>query len=335
MSFCDGFDCHNNIAGKWGSATGGFGTISVTLTAGRDGRGAAVANKAWAVWTAPSAIARRTIGFALKGSSPTGAYVVQLVKGANFVGALAWNSDHTFSIIRGSDSSVLGTSTATLADNTWGYLEFQFKASTSISSGDVVVRLNRAAIITLSGGTQTGSSPNLSIDGVFVGSISGALNSFACTLDDVVILDDSESFWGDVTVEGRVPDAAGNYSEFSATGASPNYACVNEIPEDGDTTYVSSSSLYSRDSYVFPGPLQTPSAVKAVQIVVTAKKVGSDALKLTPSFREGGTDYDQTAVSLTTSYATYVEQFETDPATGSAWTISATAALEAGMRMTI
>jgi hypothetical protein len=221
-----------------------------------------------------------------------------------------------------------------VSDGTWVYIEFQYKASTSISSGDVVVRVNRAAIITLSAGTQTASSPNLSIDQVHVGSISGALNAFDATIDDVVILDDTESFWGDVTVEGRVPDAAGNYSNFATNGASPNYACVNEVPEDGDTTYVSSGTLYLRDSYVFPAPLQDVLAVKAVQTVITAKKVGSDAVKLAPSFREGGTDYDQTATSLTTSYVVYTEQFTTNPATGSAWTATATAALEAGMRMT-
>ena len=333
MEFCDGFEYYNSVPEKWGSATGGFGSIAINSTAGRDGRGAAVCNKAYAIWTGP-AVAGRSVGFALTGSGGNNAPVAMLMKGNNAVGILQWNSGGTFSIIRGSDSTVLGTSTATLAASTWGYLEFKYTACSSITSGDVVACLNGVTIITVAGGTLTASSPNLTIDTVAVGSISGALDSFDATIDDVVILDSSETLWGDVTVEGRVPDGAGYYSQFATTGATPNYACVDDAVPDGDTTYVESSNLYNRDTYVFPDALQAVQVVKAVQLVITSKRVGADLITLTPSFRISSTDYDQTPVDLTTSYVTYLEQFETNPATGVAWTESDTAALEAGMEMT-
>jgi hypothetical protein len=333
MEFCDGFDNHNPVPGKWGSATGGFGSIAVNATAGRDGRGAAVTNKAYAIWTGP-AVAGRSVGFALTGSGGNNANVAQLMKSNNVVGALQWNSGGTFSIVRGSDNTVLGSSTAALPANTWGYLEFKYKASASITSGDVVACLNGVTIITIAGGTRTASSPNLTIDTVAVGSISGALNAFDATIDDVVILDLSETLWGDVIVEGRMSDGDGFYSQFTPIGATPNYACVDEVAIDGDTTYVDASNLHNRDTYVFPDALQAVQLVKAVQIGITAKRVGADLITLTPSIRISSTDYDQTPIDLTTSYVTYLEQFTTNPATSVAWTESDTAALEAGMQMT-
>ena len=129
-------------------------------------------------------------------------------------------------------------------------------------------------------------------------------------------------------------DGDGFYSQFTPIGATPNYACVDEVAIDGDTTYVDASNLHNRDTYVFPDALQAVQLVKAVQIGITAKRVGADLITLTPSIRISSTDYDQTPIDLTTSYVTYLEQFTTNPATSVAWTESDTAALEAGMQMT-
>jgi len=172
----------------------------------------------------------------------------------------------------------------------------------------------------------------VSFNQVSLGSISGALNSFDAYLDDVVILDSSESYFGDVVVEARLPNAAGHYSQFTPVGDSPNWKCVTTV--DGDTSYVQSSDLNARDSYQFPPLRQAAAEIKAVQHCLTAKKTNSGSIGLMPFIRQDGVDYDGSRLAPTTSYTVLLEQHTVNPATGLPFTTSEVTGLEAGFKVT-
>lgn len=333
MVFCDGFDCYTAIAQKWTTTQTGVGTIVIDPTAGRDGRGAAHCTRAFLSVPLPDA-SQYTIGFAFKGDGGQNAGIVLFTDAGN--GTLIkvnWNTDGTFSLIRGSDGVTLATSTATLGANVWAYLELKYKASLAISTGDVELRLNGTAIISLAAGTASAGAGHTTIQQCDLGSNSGIFNAFQAWIDDVVVLDSTESFWGDCVVEGHLPNGSGTYSQFSPSGDSPNYKCVDDPAPDGDTTYVASSDINNRDSYVFPGLAQSVQQVRAVQVCITTKKVGSTGIGLTPFFRNSGIDYDQSRQTPTTSYTTLLSQYLVNPATGAAWLASEIAAIEAGMKV--
>lgn len=328
MEFCDGFDRYSDVDTKWSGGHGGTFKPEILSTAGRDGRGACHCQRGYLVWQGAPAT-KRTLGFAFKSPGGTGAAIAVM---GNV--QLTFNSDGTFSLIRTSDGTTLGTSTATLPNNTWGYLEYRYTGSGSLAAGECAVRLNGTTIIAISPGVATGPSGTVSFSQASLGSLSGALNSFDAYLDDVVILDSSESYWGDVVVEGHVPNANGYYSQFTPVGDSPNFACVDDATPDGDTTYVASSDLNTRDSYLFPPLRQAAAEVKAVQHTLTAKKTNGNPIGLVPFFRAAGVDYDGSRLAPTTTYAVLLEQQTVNPATGLPWSVSDIVGLEAGFKVT-
>jgi len=216
----------------------------------------------------------------------------------------------------------------------WAYIELKFKVSTGIASGDVIMRVNNQVGVTVAAGTSTTWASSTTFNTIWLGSISGAINRFDAYIDDVVLLPVSTGFWGDVVVEGRLPSSDGDLSQWHANGDTPNHNCVDDANPDGDTTYVSSDTLNARDSYKF-GPLnQVAAEIKGVQISLMGKKMGAEDLGIVPFTRQGGTNYDQSRIGMTTSYVMSLIPLDTNPATGVAWTPTEIDALEAGQNLT-
>ena len=88
-----------------------------------------------------------------------------------------------------------------------------------------------------------------------------------------------------------------------------------------------------QDRYAYADLAGTPAAIMAVQVATVARKDDAGSRSLRALIRSGATTANGATRVLGTSYALYDDRFETDPATGAAWTKAGVDALEAGVEV--
>lgn len=214
--------------------------------------------------------------------------------------------------ILNSGGSVIATGTTNITTNTWNF--FEVKCFINGASGTVEVHLNGATEIASTVGNFGASN----IDTV------GLIGSGSATFDwdNLWVLETSTSpnnnFLGVTRVETVYPNATGNYSQFTPNGATPNFACVDENPPDGDATYVSSNTPGNLDSYLH-GTIDGASTLYGVQTNHYARKDDANTRQIAPLIRQAGTDYVGTTVSLGATYQFYEQIYNQDP-TNTNWT---------------
>jgi hypothetical protein len=145
--------------------------------------------------------------------------------------------------------------------------------------------------------------------------------------DDVYICDATGSihndFLGDVKIVTLLPNGNGRVNQWTRTGgtSSGNYTAVNEVPPNGDTSYVSSSTAGQIDAYTVSS-LGTVSAVVAAQIVASARKDDAGTRVLALGFGDGTTESYNAGTTLNGSYIMYTQPLDENPLTSSAWATS-------------
>jgi len=194
------------------------------------------------------------------------------------------------------------------------------------SSGVLQVKVNGELVLDYSGDTQ--QSANSTVDTVvWFGSANGQY------FDDIAINDTSgsrnNSWIGRGGVYGLVPNGVGNYSEFTPS-AGNNYECVDEVPPDGDTSYVESDTVGHKDSYALANLSLTSASIAALVWHVWAKQDVSDGRNVARLLRISGTDYQGADKALTTSYQRLMETIESNPHTSADWTLDDINGLELG-----
>lgn len=197
------------------------------------------------------------------------------------------------------------------------------------TGGSFELRVNGLVALAVSGintdPTGTGHANIFSLGG-----LGGGADSYH---DDVYLADD---FLGDIIVVEQTPNADGFYTAWTPLTGVNHFAMVNEIPPDGDTSYVSSQNVGDSDTYLFPLPsFVTPATVVARQTVHYARKDLAGTRIFAPLLRQGGADFvgaDQ-SIGLTT-YTFYKQAFSVNPVTGLPWTVSDLTSCEIGERVT-
>jgi hypothetical protein len=130
------------------------------------------------------------------------------------------------------------------------------------------------------------------------------------------------------------PNGPGNYTEFdNLVGAPTHWEAVDDVTPDDDSTYVDSATFWDRDTYALTDSgIPAGSTINSVTVYVYAKRLSAGLFQgwFFIMIRSGTTnDFSQLKVS-TTNYGLFSHEWTTDPNTGSAWTIAAVDALEAG-----
>jgi hypothetical protein len=243
---------------------------------------------------------------------------------------LLGNADGTLSVRRGG-STVLGTSTATLALNTWYYVEL--KVVGSGTSGAATVRVNGTAVLTLTG-VNTQQTANATANTVRLGqqATSGNLD-----YDDVYVLDGSggvnTDFLGDCRVEQVLPTGAGATTAWTPS-AGANYAAVDDAPPNGDTDYVSSATAGQTDTYACGDlAVATSGTVKAVQATASCRKDDAGSRSVALVTRPGSTDRVGATQSVLDTYSMLPQVWDTNPDTAAAWTVAEVNASQFGERL--
>lgn len=136
-------------------------------------------------------------------------------------------------------------------------------------------------------------------------------------LDDVVIRTAESNFLGVTRVRTLRPSAAGLYSQLTSVPAVTNCKVESDVPDDGDTTYVTGGAG-SKDLYEF-GNLKPLDIPLLAQMVMVGRKDDGAARSIAALIKTGS-EVQGSTQAVAAAYAAYVERYATDPADASAWT---------------
>jgi hypothetical protein len=128
-----------------------------------------------------------------------------------------------------------------------------------------------------------------------------------------------------------VPVADGFYANGTPNGAVQLWQCVDEIPSDGDASYI--NGLTAGQAYtalVSPAPF---GLINYVASFVSWEKDGTNNMLSSVRLRSGSTDSDTTPANAN-NYNVFRKFFETDPATGLAWTQAGVSNAQVGIIQT-
>ena len=207
------------------------------------------------------------------------------------------------------------------------------------TSGHFEVKVNGNSLFSWSGNTDPLTTGNIRY--LCLGKIVATDTNITFYYDDIAVNDTTgtvnNSWCGKGSILLLKPKGVGNYSQFTPS-AGFNWECVDEVPHDGDTTYVESATADHIDTYDMEELIAdlaidpTDLVVKAVQVCLTGRYEGVDA-HLAPMLRSGTTDHEGTQMTMASSYyRLFAEMFSINPFTSAAWTYEEVDALEAGIK---
>lgn len=265
--------------------------------------------------------------------------IAQLLdSGGNQQSSITWDGTSTLLRLRvgatANAGTIIGTSSAGLATDSWHVLEWRWKVITA-TTGNAELWLDGTQVITFSG--DVANSATLNALTLILGVASAQTNAAGAyqAIDDVAVNDISGSFnnarIGDGYVVLLKPTGAGTTTQLTrgGTDTGANYSQVNELPPVM-TQYVLSATVGQRDLYALDDLPAGIASINAVEAVLLAQKSDAGAGSLAPTIKSSSTTTESTAQALGTSAAYIRQVYETDPATSAAWTTSAVNALEAG-----
>jgi len=210
------------------------------------------------------------------------------------------------------------------------------------TAGSFEARVNGAAYLSGSG-LNTSGQGGTTADTVEMGATGDGGSSFGYGFeywyDDLYIADGGGSgvntFVGDCRPYEVLPNANGTFSDWTqtgGTGGSP-YTAVNDSPHNSDTSYLFSGTLNQRTTLNYP---DVPSGtVKGVILAPFIRKDDANTRAVSARVYRGGTESTSAqSVQPGSSYALRQIIMETDPQTGSAWSVSNVNSAEFGLVVT-
>lgn len=267
---------------------------------------------------------------------PNQSPIIDWADGTSVQTQLAVNGVGQVVLYRGvyTSGTVLGTSTVAMGFNTHYYLEWSL--TIHASTGASVVRIDGVPVLSLSTiNTQAVASGVASR--LRVGNLGSIVALGDLDIDDLYVCDQGGSannaFLGDCRVDYLPPDGDGTHRAWTPSAGTDHYALVDDLTPNADTDYLASGTAGQRDTHTFPSLPSMPNpVVKGVQHVASARKDDAGTRQVKSLVVSGGTTQVGAAVhTLALSYVMYTQLYETDPATGAAWTTTAVNGVEAGV----
>lgn len=211
-----------------------------------------------------------------------------------------------------------------MPDNTWVYFECEVVQS---NSGSAKIWLNGKQILNATGDTQG----LLTVNYIFLSLPSGS------RVDDIIHFDNSGSDYtsaqGPQIIETLVPNASGDRTELTPSAGS-NWENVDEIPNDGDTTYNESTAASQGDLYNFTNLTTLTGSISYMATAAYAKETGG-----TPNVgtlvKSGTTDFTTaTPTAVGATYERVSDIFYENQDTTSAFTVTDINAIQVGIEVT-
>jgi hypothetical protein len=260
-------------------------------------------------------------------SSATQIQLLRWSSGATELGRLQQNT--VTKVIEAVVGGVVVASSATaLVDNTLYHVQTHLLIADG-GSGVLQVKLDDTIVVNYAGDTKPGA--DTTIDTLRWHGVNGAARYDTLTVNNVSGAEDN-TWPGIIRIQRMLPAGPGFYVDNWArnTGAS-NWQAVDEVPPDGDTTYIFTTSQNIYESFSMSDQSLANVNYKALITSAVAKK-DSGTVQLAIGIRDdqNSTNYFGANSALGTSYGVVEERRTTDPSTGTTWVsggINATQAL--------
>lgn len=224
------------------------------------------------------------------------------------------------------------TDPAVIVPDVWYYVEL--KAFANTTSGTVELRINGVTEASATN-VNTGAAGTYAI---FRAGIPVGTGYPAQLWMDIYLNDDTGSycndFLGDTHVIEDVPDADGAENDFTPSSGGAAYADVDDIPQDGDTTYIEAANVNDRQTLTFPDLPAEYTQVHAIQLGHVSRKTTAGAGSMDISAISNGTEGGGRSDAISESYAGWTASWETDPDTGLPWAIARANAVTAALERT-
>lgn len=231
---------------------------------------------------------------------------------------------------RGPENAALGWSAPGLfLHNVDHYIEWT--ATINNATGSVEVKLDGEVVLSLSG-IDTQETANAFANQAAINSRSNGDAGTRGKVYDDLWIDDAGAYHGDIGGYAILPSGAGASTQWSPSAGS-NYQCVDEASVNGDTDYVSETSVGDRDTYAMGNLPAKVNSVVALQALVSARKDDASVREICTTVVSGATTQDGATQTLSSSYKFYFDVYETNPDTAAAWAPSEVDAAECGQKM--
>jgi len=324
LVFCDGFDSYaqtTDIYAKWQTITAPWAWAN---NAGRLGHGGLQATTATgAIFGGIQPLPSFSYGvgtyqgyaFWIKISAlPTSSAVLFAPYTAG-TGLSFWVNSSTGFLEQRSGGVLSFTCSVNICDNNWHWIEHK-SAESSGSLIDNWVDANHYS------GSPTNNNYGRNNNGVAFYSLAGATVS----IDDFFMVDAntpnpqvSGMPFGMQQIVTKRPASNASPLQFTPDSGS-NYARVNEVVADGDTSYVQAGTSGNIDQYNYSALGFNPAAIQAVQYIQTVRNPGAGQISFKGRCTSGGTTSDTAARLCPPNYFSFRSVFNQDPHTSAAWT---------------
>lgn len=224
-------------------------------------------------------------------------------------------------------NAVTYSSSKILVASTTYHIQVRIKIDNS--AGVIQVKVDDVLVIDQTGiDTQPGAVST--IDQFRVGQSGGVTYQDSICVNDTTGSADN-SWPGIVRFKAKTVIGAGFYvGNWSRNTGSDNYAAVDDIPHDSDTTYLYTSSASIYESFSMSAPQLTFANIKALRTMAVVKK-DTGTVKLAVGIRdmENSTDYFTGARDVAVSYGMLADRRVLDPSTSLSWSQSGIDAVQA------
>lgn len=241
-------------------------------------------------------------------------------------GALGW-----------SGGAVLDRGDAVFSFGRWYVVELYAKIHAT--TGTAVVKVNNVTDLNYTGDTDAAGSAIISRVR-FGNSRSATINYHYIYLDDIGINDTTGSYQNSWVGQGGVrllkPNADGAQTDWAPSSGTVHYTMVDDVPDDADTTYISSQTVGHIDLFDIEDLDSTIDAIDLVEPCWQAALATAGFEHIRPVLRHGTANYPGSTASITDvapSYQLYKgTAWYLNPA-GSAWSTADVNALQVGVEV--
>lgn len=238
----------------------------------------------------------------------------------------------------GSISIYAGTNTGNLAGNT-GLLStpfyfvsgvpFYIEAQIALGSGSTIgvtasLAVNGVTYLTGVTASGTATADELVCQGALGnmhGFAGGASGSGSITYLTDVYVNSGAGFRGDIQVGPYiVPISDGTIQWSESSGGPPSYSLVNEVPPDGDSTYVYDYVVDDQDTFSLSTVASLVGEIQAVHLCLFMRKDNEGSRGVKPNVN-GSAPAGAPAANLSDSYYYFTYPMDTVPG-GGAWDVA-------------
>ena len=217
-------------------------------------------------------------------------------------------------------TSLLATASSACAGgrNEWRWISVLVNVNSSTGVVKIKVGHDNSVVMNFSGNTQ--NTANTRIDRIRFGRITSTGPAADIHIDDLFITSclPSDSPLDERRIRGAIVPT-GNDTVAWTPSSGTNWQCVNEIPPNNDTDYVSSNTTGAQDTFTCSWPALAGNTIYAVKIAAMARKDDAGVQNIRNVIKVGTSSYESGNRLLSNVYSRLYNIWEQNPATALAW----------------